>query len=74
MGTFRFYKYAPLPSFRQWLARGVLMTALFAGATKWDLYEDRQIIGSMHDKTYLYHGYYKKQENQPYKPTFKRIE
>lgn len=74
MATFRYYKYLPMASPRQWAVAGVLLFAASMVAMQWEFFEDREIIGSMHDKTYLYQGFYTAQENQPKKETFKRIE
>lgn len=74
MATFKYYKYQPMPTARQWFVATILITAAYTAAIKWDFYEDHQAIGAMHDKTYQYYKHYEALKSQPYKPTFKRVE
>lgn len=76
MGTFKYYKAQPLPGPASWAKMTIFLGALFGASHYWDICENRQVIGSMHDRTYLYKDYYKRVEdqNKTYKPTFKRVE
>lgn len=74
MATFRYYKYQPMATPRQWAVGCTLISIGAYIAVKWQLMEDRSIMGAMYDNSYLYQGFHKAQASYPPKETFKRIE
>ena len=74
MGTFKYYKYQPLPPLREWVKMFVFLGMGYGGCLYWDLCENRQVMGDMYDRTFLYYGYHTRIKEKPYKPTFQRIE